>query len=578
MAEDPLDDRQRANAFISHVYSVAIDPERFADLVERWERQLNQIEGGDARATSALVTLAGSDQIVEALDKVISAHASRIAELLSGFRTAAVIFNSRGLIVAVNEAATSVFDLMPGHRLADLALEQDDYLPLAEQIAALAAARACGNAIVRFRLAGSNYAVLAHLRAVDAAASGRHVIMVTSEHKWPDDLTQLLSTTYGITRQECLVLQSLTRGETVADIATGTRRSAATIRAHIQSLLQKTQLGKQAELVRLATTMLHAIGPPSPVDPFAPPAKELPLYVLKPLELPDGRTINYRTAGAERGRPFLLFPSGQAFIRWTDEAEADMTRRGLQMITMVRAGYGPSSPCKANANVYDVIADDTAHLLAHLGVQACPAVAICDDIKIALHTEARHPGTITEIVGAAATMPLSTPEQFARLTRFVRFVQMNATYAPRTLPYVTLLFFHMARRLGTRRFLETMMSSCPADVRALQDPAIAPHLVASTEIVLTPHFMAHYAWSMEIIEFAKPWSQLLLGSKVAITLFNGTHDPFSPIATVREYCQKTNAIQLVEVPDAGQTLVYTHPTLVLDAVERALDRAGTAIH
>jgi hypothetical protein len=47
-------------------------------------------------------------------------------------------------------------------------------------------------------------------------------------------------------------------------------------------------------------------------------------------------------------------------------------------------------------------------------------------------------------------------------------------------------------------------------------------------------------------------------------------DPFSPIETVREYKGKKPELRLIEVADAGQTLVYTHHALVLDAVETAM--------
>lgn len=562
-----------ASAFLDHIYSVSIDPARMVDLVESWQYQITASEHHNSERSTRnyLADLRGRETVVEALDKVISAHASRIAELLAGFRTAALIFNRRGLIVAANDAATANFNIMPGHRLDDLHVDPNAYEELQGQIDQLVADHNCGNAIVRFQRLGTSHKVLAHLRAVDADASGRHVIMVTSEQYWPDSLSELLGKTYGITKREVVVLQSITRGETAADIAISAKRSEDTVRSQIKSLLQKTSLGTQAELVRLSTTLLHSIGGATNDEGNIKNLNRLPQYVLTPFVLPDGRNIYYRLAGASLGRPFLLLPSGQGFIRWTDEAEKDMTLRNIQMIVPVRAGYGPSSACPVNDNIYDVAADDIMHLLDYLGVRRCPVVAICDDLKIALHTERRHPNIFTTIVGSAATMPLKTPVQFARLTKFVRFIQTNATYAPHTLPYVSLLFFHMARRLGTRRFLETMMGNCPADVKALQNPAIARPLEASTEIVITQHFMAHHAWSREIIEFAKPWANLLLDSRTPIRLLAGSGDPFSPIETIREYCSAKPSIQLTEVPDAGQTLVYTHYGLVLDAVEAALE-------
>ena len=454
-------DGSDTTSFLNHIYSVSVDPERMVDLVESWERQNRRPDAGGERTKPGgrSQSFAEHDRIVEALDKVISAHASRIAELLSGFRTAAFIFNTSGLIVAANEAASMVLNIMPGNRLADLEIATDDFDELEEKISGLVGAKTCGDAIVRFRPAGFHHSVLAHLRAVDADSSGRHVVMVTSENHWPESLTKLLYTTYAITEREAFVLQCITRGETVGVIAAASNKSEPTIRSQIQSLLQKTGLSSQFELVRMATTLLHSVGGSEAGGTATKTGKELPIYALTPLALPDGRKIHYRFAGAAFGRPFLLLPSGQGFIRWTDEAEREMERRNLKMIAPVRAGYGPSSAWPAHRNIYDCIADDTAYLLDQLGLQSCPVVAICDDFKIALHIDRRHPGRFSAVVGAAPTMPLSSPEQFARLTKFVRFIQSNATYAPRTLPYVSLLFFHMGRRLGTKRFLETMRAN-----------------------------------------------------------------------------------------------------------------------
>lgn len=565
-------DRGDSTAFLNHIYAVSVDPDRLFNLVERWEREITPKAGVGPSAFSRELAaeLTGDDTVVEALDRVISAHAARIGELLSGFRTAAFIFNKRGLIVASNDAAAAVFNIMPGHWLADLAIDSDGSETIDAQLADLMAARDCRNAIVRFKQAGANHTVLAHLRAVDVETGGRHVIMVTSEHKWTDEVGDLLAKTYSITARESEVLRGLTRGETVAAIATTTGRSETTVRSQVQSLLQKTGLGSQAELVRLTTTLLHSVGGHEiGSDPYRVP-REIPLYELIEHLLPDGRKIHYRIAGDPDGRSFLVLPSGQCFIRWTDEAEAEMARRKLRMIVPVRAGYGASTACPPAANIYDLAADDARHLLKSLGIERCPVVAVCDDLKIALHIDRRHPGALTGVIGAAATMPLETKAQFARLGKFVRFIQMNATYAPRTLPYASLLLFHMARRLGARRFLETMMSACPADVRALQTPEIAKRLEAGTEIVLTQHFMAHASWSREIIEFAKPWSKLFLDCETPITLLAGVGDPFSPIETVREYKSKKPGLRVVEVEDAGQTLVYTHHAMVLDAVETAM--------
>ncbi len=76
---------------------------------------------------------------------------------------------------------------------------------------------------------------------------------------------------------------------------------------------------------------------------------------------------------------------------------------------------------------------------------------------------------MTAIVALGPTMPATEPKHFQRMPKWTRFVYANARYAPRVLPYVTMAFFQCIRRLGPRRFMQTVMAKSEADLKVLAD-------------------------------------------------------------------------------------------------------------
>lgn len=67
-----------------------------------------------------------------------------------------------------------------------------------------------------------------------------------------------LVTALGLTRAESRVAAALAAGHSVRDIAVATRRTQATVRAHVKQIHRKLGLHTQADLVRLVLTTAGA--------------------------------------------------------------------------------------------------------------------------------------------------------------------------------------------------------------------------------------------------------------------------------------------------------------------------------
>jgi pimeloyl-ACP methyl ester carboxylesterase len=219
-----------------------------------------------------------------------------------------------------------------------------------------------------------------------------------------------------------------------------------------------------------------------------------------------------------------------------------------------------------------VTVGDTLELMAHLGILRWPIWSLADDIRVAVEIACRVPEKVSVILGAGAELPARTQRHYQRMPKWSRFVAANARYAPRAMRYIALAFFGLARRVGPKRFVQLVMGSSPADLKMIEDEEVYAAMLCGSEISVSPSFTAHDAWAAEIIaNLSKDWSDRLRQCPAPIVLFHGVQDPFSPIATVREYAAEMPNITLVEYPERGQILYREWPDM-FRVIERYMGR------
>ena len=83
-----------------------------------------------------------------------------------------------------------------------------------------------------------------------AGPEAGHALLICNQIDQPPELDlALLKEFYGLTQAEGEVASFLHKGRSVKDIAEARKVSLETVRSHIKSLLQKTETGRQAQLV-----------------------------------------------------------------------------------------------------------------------------------------------------------------------------------------------------------------------------------------------------------------------------------------------------------------------------------------
>lgn len=549
---------------VDRVYDIAVAPERMGQLVETWNarlgglRQINDLEMLSRPGVIAHVQRA--ERVLRELIAVAGETRDVARDWVQASRAAAIVVNRAGVVVAANATARQTLALLPGNMLGVMPVVADDLAVLADLIEGLQADSRVDVRLLRLRKVNENAPML--IRVVEAIGGDPDLVgLVTTVLSWPQRLSAQLLATFDLTPAEADVLKAVTLGASVKEIADRTGRAEPTIRTHIRALLDKTGTRSQLELIRLALGLLDIVDTEPQITPLhGPPGISPEPNHYNSIVLPDARQLDYLVIGDPRGRPFLMLPTDMGFTRLPTPAETWLADNRMRMIVPVRAGYGHSSPLPPRRNAFDVAIEDMLALCDHLDIDRCPVLALCDDFHLAVDLACRARDRISAIVGVGPTMPATEPVHFKRMPMWTRFIYANVTYAPRALPFVTMAFFQCIRRLGPKRFMQTVMATSPADLKVLDDDDTLTAMLRGTEISVGPRFTAHIAWAQgAIANYGVDWRGKLETCPVPMILFAGHQDPFAPIETTREFAQLSPRITLHEFADMGQLLYPIWP-------------------
>lgn len=567
---------------IDRLYLVAVEPERFGDLVETWDRRIRAAatDGDPAVGLLGRPAFAGHVERAEViLDRLAAAErfgADPLRDLIETERTAAFVIDPAGRVRIANRAARTALGLAAGVALDGLPFLAEDRSAFAEALVRVRAGEA-GPGMIRLRLAASGRLVLAQMRRSNPAATDGDVVVVTTELVWPPDLSRLLRATFDLTRAETDVIEGLVRGSTVQEIATATGRSEATLRTHVRAILGKTGARSQTELVRIVLGLMDiaetAEAGSAPAAAGAPGAGSGGATTTRSaFRNRDGRVLEWYRFGAEAGRTVVYLPGDLAMGRFTPAMEADLVAAGLGILVPVRAGYGRSTAIPSGKSVLDAAWRDVLETLDHLRIDG-PVVVMTSssDVRIAVELACRRPDRVRAVIGIGAVVPAIEARHYARMSLWHRFICGNARFAPGVLPYLVRAGFFLAMRVGVEGFVRALFADVPGDLAVIRRPEVMAALVAGSELSLAPDRNAATAMARSIIEFQHDWSDLIDRCPAPITLFNGEADPECPIETLMEYRDRFPKLAMRTYPGEGRLVYFSQWPDLLDLIRRSVD-------
>ena len=572
-----IDSAYRAE-IVDRLYDVAVDPIRLADLMAVWEV-------AQAPTRTGLV-----ESAVELDDEEIEAHLRRATVFLERFeatrgeavyrsvledipRSAAFLSDGGAGIAAFNRPAAVAFGLKDGAHLADLPFDPEDISLLRGVIYKVATGQAERVVTLRIRSSITGSPVIVRIGPIASDNDKPLALVMSTELVWPEGFEVTVQEAFGLTVAEVEIVQGMTLGLPIKDIAESRGRSAETVRTQVRSILAKTETHSQSELIRVVLGLMDvAFMPTEGAGPVPTRAGALEQLSFQQTTGADGRRLEWIEFGSPSGAPCLFMHLDYGFIRWPATAERAARLRGIRVIVPVRGGYGRSELHPRGADHLQGVTQDYLTVLDRLGVRRAAVIAMGADLRFALNLSLKRPGMVTGILGCAAQLPLRTAAQYDRMDKWQRFILANARYAPKVLPFLVQAGFSLARRLGKEKFFAQVNGGSKADMEAFAIPEIREAVLAGSEVSLGAKILAHEAFTRECIGSEKDWSDLVRAVTVPVQLLQGDQDPQTPVQTIKELMQDYPHLDISFVPNTGQLLFFAQWPMVLDALQKYLPR------
>ncbi len=567
-------ERDHKAEIVDRLYDVAVDPIRLEELLEVWEVHAAPLRVGSVDGAILLDDPEIDAHLMRAtvfLDRYeASQKATGDRAILQDIPRAAAFLSDGGAVIAgCNRPAAMAFGITEGGPITALPFDAADIDILRGVVRKVAARRAEKIVTLRIRSRTTGSPVIVRVSPVESEAKPPLALVLSTELVWPVGFEATVQEAFGLTLAEVAIVQGITLGLPLKDIAEGRGRSVETVRTQVRSILAKTETHSQSELVRVVLGLMDVALIPTQGS-VAGVAGSLAPIPFQTIRGADGRRLDWIEFGAPHGRPVLYMHLDYGLIRWPARAERAAAKRGLRIIVPVRAGYGRTAlHPKGQDHVAGVTADYAA-VMDHLGLRDAVVTPMGADLRFALMLAQTRPDLVRAIIGCACQLPVRTAAQYERMDKWQRFILANARYAPAVLPFLVKAGFSLARRLGKAAFFSQVNGGSPADMATFAQPDVRAAVLEGSEVCMSADFLASEAFTRECISSERDWSALVRGARVPVRLLQGDQDPQTPVQTIRELMVDYPHLNISFLPDTGQLLLFAEWPRVLDEVEAVM--------
>ncbi len=543
---------------VSMAYGVAIQPDRFDDLLTAWD---------DWFDANILDTEGAFDRLASSFDDAVSA-----AESLEGqapHRSAmdlspspGILLDKAGAVLDVNSAATALLALEGCEAKDLLATAQKSDFSVGQE--KLGAYRLGGGQQSRTYLAVE--APISETIRRQYPAAGRFLLLSLMD--WSDAFSDELADRLNLSDAQLRVAKGLLEGLTAQEISGDLDRSVATIRSHIKALLRKTGARRQTELVQLLT-ILRQTAETAPLPAKADNATtdfqtvELsgPAGVLSVVEYGEGTPVLYFTTSSR--------PEEVASVRSAFAAS------GLRIIAPARPGFRGTAPASGCAS--EALLNDWLDLLME---RAGPAPIFAGHREggiLAAKAAARAVKSGRAIGGLALIStgaPVAKVSQFKHAPPTIRRSFLGAHYAHTAvvLGYKTAARIFRTGKAGENKIVQYFSRDSPADAIKLSDPLfyeitrdnIAYCFIEPTQIV------------KDIADWTTDWSSVIetIKSATDVLFIHGELHTFQKMDDILEVCAGEISIKSFVVSGAAQLALYEQPFAVGRAIRSMSSEDG----
>jgi len=572
---------------IDGIYTVAMEPERFRELVDIWQEQLDAasrdrnnfpvitknfelFERHVTRAGTVLALISDNEELLPL----------PLLQKLNSGPQAMMALSMDGVIEAQNMSAETLYGIDIGAKINQLPISPKAINTLYKGINRLAhlpdTQEPQPPGLFRLERDKDETPLVITLSPWTTVGGQRYVLLKTTDLVWPEHLTPLIEKAFGLTSAESNIVKLIVEGQSVETIATTRGTSVKTVRFQIRSIYDKTHTTNQSEFIRMAIglTTLDLVNKDTLNDTYQR-SKDISIeaYPYQEhrhlLSLPDGRILDYADFGPKDGKPCVFFHNeyfGDVFP--TPLAQA-LIEKNLRMIIPARAFYGRSSPAPVGAVNYEQTTIDFDILLTRLGISKSVHLSQTLGGSYSLAYAAKHPRQVAALVGVSPMLPLGSAQDEKDMSKFPRFISSIVHRHPKMLDFIVRSGTLYHKRVGSKRFLETIVCHTEPDKKIVNDLNNLDAIIRGFQFG-SQHGTKAYLYDFR--NFPPDASAKIMALACPTYVIIGTHDSRSRVARAEHLIKAGANMEIIMAEGGGNMLFFSHPALIADTLAKAWEQ------
>ena len=573
--------RAENNDLVDSLYAVAMEPERLHELIDVWHERLSDASeemfpasgvGGDflkrhlVRAETILSLVLENEDVLP----------TPLQEKLNSEPQAVLALTFDGVIEALNPAAETLFDLSEGAKISDLPITEGAQDLIRKEVRRLSKTGQTDekSAPGIFRLARDEdrAPLLITFSPWTTSGSRRFVLLKTTDFQWPDYLTPLIEKAFELTAAEAAVVKMIVEGNSVEKISEMRGTSIKTVRFQIRSIYAKTSTNNQSEFIRMAIglTTLQLVDKDVLTGAYQrsarPAAQAYPLPEHRRLfSLSDGRIMDYAVFGPKDGKPCVFFHNEYFGDVWPARLASYAIKKSLRIILPARPYFARSSPYPKGVNTHDQFTSDLDVLLSSMNIKNCVHICQTSGGLYSFVYALTFPEKVTAIVTVAPTLPSTLPEDEEKMPKLAKF-SAEMSRRPYILKFMTKSGWLYHNRVGSRQFMETMITNTAPDLEIINDDSNADSIVRGFQYGTSNGHLAFYHDFR--CKVSGPWNKI---ADLSCPMYNiiGSIDYNSRAKRAERAIADGANIKIVMAEGGGEMLFFSHPELIVDTLVQA---------
>ena len=370
--------------------------------------------------------------------------------------------------------------------------------------------------------------------------------------------------------QQARLVQQLLLGDSLEEACATLSVSINTGKTHLKQIFIKCGVKRQSELIqqvyRSPLWLLCGLQPSVDIEcsasTLAPP-------LVRFVKLADGRRLAYVDRGDPNGIP-LVFTRGILGSRLTAHPDEQVLwDKRIRLLVPDRPGSGQSDPNPQHSLLS--WADDVRQWMAHLGIERWQMMGFATGAAYALACAHQLPKQVISVVLTGAAPPINGMGDLRFFHGDLKHGLMLCRYSPALAPHVYGL---LTKNLSSRvhQYFNDTVSVMPlcdqrvfADNRLRQNEAnaVLEGAVNGNLTFMNELFIAGADWGFELKQIHTP-----------LSLWHGKLDPYVGWQASEKMAAQCPHAKLHLLDDAGQYLIYSHWSQLLDEVLGLAASAG----